>query len=57
MLIMDAFNNVEHKYADVYAGNNHLEYFAEISEAFFSTKLFKNDMYPFTNSELKQYDL
>lgn len=36
-----------------YATNNQMEYFAEMTEAFFG----KNDFYPFTKSELKTYDI
>lgn len=35
-----------------YALNNHQEYFAELSEAYFG----ENDFYPYRNAELKQYD-
>ncbi|MGI9470104.1 MAG: hypothetical protein ACR2NZ_01140, partial [Rubripirellula sp.] len=35
-----------------YAMNNHKEYFAETSEAFFG----QNDFYPFTSDELSQHD-
>lgn len=35
-----------------YALNNHKEYFAEATEAFFGT----NDFYPFTRTELKEHD-
>lgn len=35
-----------------YGMNNPMEYFAETSEAFFST----NDFYPFVNAELKKHD-
>jgi len=36
-----------------YALNNHKEYFAEATEAFFGT----NDFYPFVRAELKEHDL
>ncbi len=35
-----------------YALNNYLEFFAELSEAYFA----RNDFYPFTRDELHQYD-
>ena len=35
-----------------YAATNQMEYFAELSEAFFGT----NDFYPFVRSELKLHD-
>ena len=35
-----------------YAATNQMEYFAEISEAYF----YRNDFYPFLNVELKQHD-
>lgn len=35
-----------------YAAKNHIEYFAELTEAWFG----KNDYYPFVRSELKQHD-
>jgi hypothetical protein len=39
-----------------YCKNNAMEYLAETSEAFFSTKHFRNDFYPFIHTELKEYD-
>ncbi len=36
-----------------YAATNPMEYFAELSEAFFGT----NDFYPFVNAELRKHDL
>lgn len=43
---------------EAYALENHIEYFAEVSEAYFSknTGKFKNDYYPFTRFDLKSYD-
>ncbi|WP_299464513.1 zinc-dependent peptidase [uncultured Microscilla sp.] len=38
--------------ARAYGANNHLEYFAELTEAFFG----KNDYYPFTKKDLKLHD-
>ena len=35
-----------------YAANNHLEYFAEGTEAYF----YRNDFYPFVRAELKEHD-
>ena len=35
-----------------YAANNHKEYFAEGTEAYF----YRNDSYPFVRAKLKQYD-
>ena len=35
-----------------YATTNQMEYFAELSEAYF----YRNDFYPFLNAELKQHD-
>lgn len=40
-----------------YATTNHIEYFAEISEAYFSSKRFRNDYFPIVRSQLKSYDL
>ncbi|MEM7196695.1 MAG: hypothetical protein AAF402_17350 [Pseudomonadota bacterium] len=37
---------------DHYAATNPMEYFAELTEAYFGT----NDFYPFINAELKEYD-
>ena len=63
-LILDAFNNAMAKglYDEVldykgrtvkaYATSNQMEYFAEITEAYF----YRNDFYPFLNVELKQHD-
>lgn len=39
-----------------YATTNHIEYFAETVEAFFSSNIFRNDMFPFYRSELKDFD-
>jgi hypothetical protein len=53
------YNNVDIRNAEgkahkgrSYAMTNHKEYFAETTEAFFST----NDIYPFNRDELKQHD-
>ena len=53
------YERVEQRFADgsskitkAYGMNNPAEYFAESSEAFFST----NDFYPFTRDELKRHD-
>jgi hypothetical protein len=35
-----------------YALNNYLEFFAELTEAYFV----RNDFFPFTRDELRQYD-
>jgi hypothetical protein len=35
-----------------YAATNHMEYFAEGSEAYF----YRNDFYPFVRAELEEYD-
>ena len=39
-----------------YAATNHKEYFAECSEAYFSTHRFRNDYFPYIAAELKAYD-
>ena len=39
-----------------YCKNNEKEYLAETAEAFFTSKRFRNDYYPFIHSELKSYD-
>jgi hypothetical protein len=39
-------------YGKVYAMTNPMEYFAETTEAYFST----NDLFPFTNGELRRHD-
>lgn len=39
-----------------YAKTNPHEYFAESVEAFFSSNKFRNDMYPFVHSELREFD-
>ena len=53
------YRDVEHRdgaghsrKARAYAMTNHKEYFAETTEAFFST----NDIFPFTRDELKRHD-
>jgi hypothetical protein len=53
------YNDVEHRDAEgrtrkgrSYAMTNHKEYFAETTEAFFST----NDIFPFNKEELKKHD-
>ena len=63
-LVMDAYKNAmdHHLYDEVnyyrgqkkkaYAANNQMEYFAELSEAYFGY----NDFFPFTNPELAQHD-
>ena len=63
-MILDAYNKsiASKKYELVdyilggqvkhYATTNQMEYFAEITEAYFG----KNDMYPFTKNELKSFD-
>ena len=40
-----------------YAATNHMEYLAEISEAYFSSSRFRNDYYPYNKSQLKEYDI
>ncbi len=40
-----------------YAANNHIEYLAEISEAYFSTRRFRNDYLPIVRSQFKSYDI
>ena len=40
-----------------YAATNHIEYLAEISEAYFTTKRFRNDYFPIVRSQLKTYDI
>ena len=39
-----------------YAATNHKEFFAECSEAYFSTTRFRNDYFPYIHAELKGYD-
>ena len=39
-----------------YAMSSDYEYFAELSEAFFTSKRFYNDYYPFIHSELYDFD-
>ena len=39
-----------------YATTNDREYLAETAEAFFSSKRFRNNSYPYVNSELKTFD-
>ena len=39
-----------------YAATNHSEYFAECSEAFFSSRRFRNDYYPYVHPELQGFD-
>lgn len=53
------YENVEQRFGDgrsarvkAYAMSNPMEYFAECSEAFFST----NDFFPFTRNELQKHD-
>lgn len=46
------FNGTEIVTDRAYAMNNHKEYFAECTEAFFA----RNDFYPFTREELKKHD-
>jgi hypothetical protein len=63
--VIDAYNNALNQglYASVrhadgrigraYALTNRMEYFAELTEAYFG----RNDAYPFVRSELKEYDI
>ena len=39
-----------------YAATNHREFFAECSEAYFSTGRFRNDYFPYIHAELQGYD-
>lgn len=39
-----------------YCQTNGSEYLAETAEAFFTSKRFRNDFFPFIHSELKSYD-
>ncbi|EAY24858.1 VHL beta domain-containing protein [Microscilla marina] len=48
----DAGNGSKVTKAKAYGANNHHEYFAELTEAFFG----KNDYYPFTRKDLKFHD-
>ena len=38
--------------AEAYATTDHIEYFAELTEAYF----WENDFYPFTKAELETFD-
>lgn len=56
------YNNVKH-WISAYGNNNKhygttnkTEYFAECVEAFFSSGIFRNELYPFYRSELKDFD-
>jgi Mlc titration factor MtfA (ptsG expression regulator) len=54
------YDNV--KYIDgrmfkAYAATNHIEYLAEISEAYFSSKRFRNDYFPIVRRQLKSFDI
>lgn len=53
------YDNVKHWVGSTvkhYATTNYTEYFAECTEAFFSSDKFRNDMYPFNRAELKEFD-
>lgn len=39
-----------------YSATNHMEYFAETSEAFFSSQRFRNDFFPYVHTELRASD-
>ena len=39
-----------------YGKQNQKEYLAETAEAFFTSKRFRNDYFPFIHSELKSFD-
>merc|ERR1711920_450234 len=39
-----------------YGAVNHMEFFAESSEAFFSSRRFRNDYFPYVHAELKGFD-
>jgi len=54
-LASKSYEAVEHVHGGkrrAYALNNHKEYFAELSEAYFC----KNDFYPFTRADLRNHD-
>ncbi|WP_146526697.1 hypothetical protein [Novipirellula artificiosorum] len=50
--IYDSVQRNNGKMERAYGMNNHKEYFAESSEAFFGT----NDFYPFDHEQLKRHD-
>mmetsp|Transcript_74991 Transcript_74991/g.223482 ORF Transcript_74991/g.223482 Transcript_74991/m.223482 type:complete len:527 (+) Transcript_74991:61-1641(+) len=39
-----------------YGATNHAEFFAESSEAFFSSRRFRNDFFPYVHAELRGFD-
>jgi len=39
-----------------YCMNDHMEYFAECTEAFFSSRRFRNDYFPYVHAELRGFD-
>jgi len=53
------YDNVKHWVGSTvkhYGKTNKTEYFAECTEAFFSSDFFRNDMYPFYRHQLKEFD-
>ena len=49
------YQSIAHVYGGTrkaYAATNYKEYFADLTEAYFG----KNDFFPFTGADLKQYD-
>lgn len=66
-LAQQVYEKVKQKYLNVrychgqflqaYAYTDFKEYLAEITEAFFSSKKFRNDYFPFVRSQLREYDL
>ena len=47
---------IDGRWFRAYATTNHREYLAEMSKAYFSTKRFRGQYFPFVRSELKSYD-
>lgn len=54
----EVYNIYNNDKVQAYAMENHVEYFAELTETYFSktTGKFRNDYYPYIKSELKSYD-
>ncbi len=53
------YDKVKHIYGQIqkhYCKNDEKEYLAETAEAFFTSKRFRNDFFPFIHSELKSHD-
>jgi hypothetical protein len=55
-MIKDTYGFSKHNYFHSSASHDEWTFFAELSVAFFSSELMWSEYYPFTNSQLENYD-